>query len=89
MIIPTKKLKNGFELSVYGLGTWKMGGRTEHDPRNDDAADIKAIQTAIDNGITHIDTAEAYAAGYAEMLVGKAIKNYDRSKLFLASKAHV
>lgn len=89
MLIPTKKLKNGFGIPVYGLGTWQMGGRTEHDPNNDDEADIKAIQTAINNGVTHIDTAESYATGYSEILVGKAIKEYDRSKLLLASKAHV
>jgi diketogulonate reductase-like aldo/keto reductase len=26
MIVPTKKLKNGFEIPEYGLGTWQMGG---------------------------------------------------------------
>lgn len=86
MIIPTKKLRNGFEMPVYGLGTWQMGGKREHDLDNDDEADIKAIQAAIDEGITHIDTAEKYADGYSETLVGKAIQGYDRSKLFLVSK---
>ena len=86
MTIPSKKLKNGFEMPVYGLGTWQMGGKSTRDPGNDDEADIKAIQTAIDQGITHLDTAESYADGYSEVLVGKAIKNYDRSKLFIVSK---
>lgn len=86
MRIPTKKLHTGFEMPVFGLGTWQMGGRKEHDPNNDDDADITAIRTAIDFGITHIDTAEVYADGYAEVLVGKAIKDCDRSKLFIASK---
>lgn len=87
MTIPTKKLKSGFEMPVYGLGTWQMGGRERHDHNNDDEADIKAIQTAIDLGVTHIDTAESYADGYAEKLIGKAIKGYDRSRLFIVSKA--
>lgn len=89
MIIPAKKLKNGFAMPVYGLGTWQMGGRETHDPNNNDEADITAIKTAIDLGITHIDTAESYAEGYAEVLVAKAIKYYDRSKLLIVSKAYV
>ncbi len=86
MNIPTKKLKNGFEIPVYGLGTWQMGGKNERDPQNDDKADIQAIRSAIEHGVTHIDTAEIYADGYSEQLLGRAIKAYDRSKLFLVSK---
>lgn len=88
MIIPTKKLQNGFEMPVYGIGTWQMGGRMEQDPHNDDQADITAIKTAIEMGVTHIDTAEIYANGYSETLVGQAIQGYDRKKLFLVSKVH-
>lgn len=86
MRIPTKKLKNGFEMPVFGLGTWMMGGAMERDPNNDDGADIQAIKNAINAGVVHIDTAEIYSDGHAEELVGEAIKKYDRSKLFLVSK---
>lgn len=86
MIIPVKKLQNGFFMPEYGLGTWQMGGRKERDFRNDDKADIEAIKTAIDLNITHIDTAEAYADGHTETLLAEAIKGYDRSKLFIVSK---
>lgn len=86
VIIPTKKLKSGFEMPVYGLGTWQMGGRETRDPSNNDDADIQAIKSAIDKGVTHIDTAESYADGFAEVLIGKAIENYDRNRLFIASK---
>lgn len=86
MKIPTKKLKNGFQMPVFGLGTWQMGGREIHNPENDDKKDITAIQEAIKLGVTHIDTAEGYAEGYAEILIGKAINGYGRSKLFIVSK---
>lgn len=86
MNIPTKKLRSGFEMPVFGFGTWQMGRREDRNPLNDDEADIRAIQTGIDAGLTHIDTAEKYAAGYTEILTGQAIKKYDRSKLFLVSK---
>ena len=88
MHIPLKHLHNGFSMPEFGLGTWQMGGRNEHDPENDDAADIRAIRAAIELGITHLDTAEIYANGYAEELVAEAIKGYDRSKLFIISKVH-
>ena len=86
MQIPIKKLKTGFEMPVYGLGTWKMGGGKTRDELNDDKADIEGIRTALDAGVTHIDTAEVYANGYSEILVGQAIEGYDRSKIFLVSK---
>lgn len=28
MTIPTKKLKSGFEIPVFGIGTWEMGGHS-------------------------------------------------------------
>ena len=86
MNVPLKTLKNGFAIPEFGLGTWQMGGRTEHDSGNDDSRDVSAICAAIEHGVTAIDTAEIYADGYAETLVGKAIQGYDRSKLFIISK---
>lgn len=86
MHVPTKKLADGFEIPILGFGTWKMGGDFLRNPDNNDEDDIKAIQTAINNGITSIDTAEKYADGYTEILVGKAIRKYNRKKLFVTSK---
>lgn len=80
MHIPIKKLKNGFEMPGFGMGTYKMG------EENRDQDDINTIKAAIDLGITHIDTAEAYADGSAEEIVGKAIKGRVRSGLFIVSK---
>lgn len=86
MQIPTKTLTNGFTMPVFGIGTWTMGGEMERDRSNDDERDIAAIQHAIAQGITHIDTAEMYAEGAAEEIVGKAIQDVNRSLLFLVSK---
>jgi diketogulonate reductase-like aldo/keto reductase len=86
MNIPVKTLPSDFSLPVFGLGTWEMGGRHERNLDNDDERDITTIQKALQMGITHIDTAEAYAAGYTETLIGKAIQSVDRKKLFLTSK---
>lgn len=86
MKIPIKQLKSGFQMPVFGLGTWAMGGRNEPDPNNDDARDIQAIKLALASGITLIDTAEVYAAGQAEKFVGEALADHDRARLFLSSK---
>ncbi len=85
MIIPTKKLDNGFELPVYGLGLWQMGGRWEADD-SEDEKEIAAIRLALDNGVTHIDTAESYGDGHAEEILKKALVGYNRSKLIIATK---
>ncbi len=81
-----KTLKCGFSMPVLGMGTWQMGGRMERDSRNDDAGQIQALKTGLDLGFNLIDTAESYADGKAEELVGEAIRGYDRGKLFLTSK---
>jgi diketogulonate reductase-like aldo/keto reductase len=86
MDIPAKRLKSGFEMPVYGIGTWRMGGDSHRTPTDDDAKDQPAIESAIEHGVTHIDTAEMYGAGYAEEVVGRAISRFDRSKLFVATK---
>ena len=86
MNIPTKKLKNGFEIASLGFGTWLMWGRMEHDVNNDDQRDIDAIKYAIDKGMKFIDTAELYGDGQAERLVRQAIEWYDRDELFISTK---
>ncbi|HEU25074.1 MAG: aldo/keto reductase [Mesoaciditoga sp.] len=72
-------------LPVIGLGTWEMGGGISPDPSNDKES-IRAIVRAVELGMTHIDTAEYYGAGHTEELVGKALKEIDRDKVFLTSK---
>ncbi|MDD3154820.1 MAG: aldo/keto reductase [Victivallaceae bacterium] len=81
-----KILKNGFSIPALGMGTWQFGGRETHDPANDDDAQIAALRAGIESGFSLIDTAEYYADGYAEILVGKAIANLPREQLFLTDK---
>jgi diketogulonate reductase-like aldo/keto reductase len=80
-----KELSNGFKIPVIGLGTWLMGGGREPDYSKDDK-EIKAIKEAIKLGYTHLDTAEMYAVGHTEELIGKAIKKINKSKLFITTK---
>lgn len=77
----TVKLKNGIVVPALGQGTWYLG-----DSKAKRKDEIEAVQTGIDLGMTLIDTAEMYGSGRSEELVGEAIKDFDREKLFLVSK---
>jgi aryl-alcohol dehydrogenase-like predicted oxidoreductase len=76
----------GVRLSAIGLGTWQFGSRewgygsayAEHD-----ALDI--VTRALDLGINLIDTAEIYAFGRSERIVGQALAGR-RDQAFLATK---
>lgn len=77
---------NDVDITKIGLGTWLLGGDVKENPNNDDEKDINAIIYALKNGINHIDTSESYSGGKSEKLIGEAIKNFDRDKLFIATK---
>lgn len=83
--IPSKTAGD-FQLPVLGFGTYGIGGYDHQGLNSEERRDISTICDAIDSGLTHIDTAEGYADGRTEILIGKAIKKYDRSHLFITSK---
>jgi diketogulonate reductase-like aldo/keto reductase len=78
---------HGVSLPKIGFGTWKIGGDSYPDPKLDSAS-LTALRTALDVGYTHFDTAEIYAAGHSEELVGRAIheSNAKRENLFITTK---
>ena len=80
-----KKLTDTITIPVLGLGTWTIGGGDVADTTYD-SENISAIKNAINLGITNIDTAETYAQGHTEELVGRAINGFDRENLFITSK---
>jgi diketogulonate reductase-like aldo/keto reductase len=67
----------GREVAVIGQGTWNV----ERDPK----PAIAALSRGLDLGMTHIDTAEMYGDGAAEVIVGQAIAGR-RDEVFLVSK---
>lgn len=77
--------RTGIKVPAIGLGTWEMGGGSSVDRSHDEEA-IRAIRKAVDLGMYLIDTAERYAAGHCEELVGEAIKPFRRNDLFIVSK---
>ena len=81
-----KTLKCGFSMPMLGMGTWLMGGRDTRDPNDDGEACVAALRQGIQMGFRHIDTAEYYADGFSEEIVGRAIEGLSREELFLVSK---
>ncbi|HNQ59464.1 MAG TPA: aldo/keto reductase [Bacteroidales bacterium] len=79
-----KKISD-YNVPAVGLGTWEMGGGEQADYSHDRHW-ITIIRSAIENGLTHIDTAEMYGNGHTEELVGEAIKGFPRQNLFITTK---
>ncbi|MBC7879445.1 MAG: aldo/keto reductase [Anaerolineales bacterium] len=74
-------------LPKIGFGTWKLGGGSSADPKADPVS-MAALRSALDMGYTHFDTAEMYANGHSEELLGLAIREskFKRETLFITSK---
>ena len=74
-------------LPKIGFGTWSIGGGSYADLKLDSAS-ITALRSALEIGYTHFDTAESYANGHAEELIGRALRetNTQREKVFITSK---
>jgi len=67
-------------LGTWAIGGWMWGG-------TDDAESIRTIHSAIDRGITPIDTAPVYGFGHSEEIVGKALaEGGRRARVLIATK---
>src|SRR4051794_19149551 len=66
-------------LGAMMFGAW---GETDHDEC------VRIIPRALDAGINFIDTADVYARGESETIVGKALAGGRRDHVVLATKFH-
>ena len=75
--------RTGIQVSRYCLGAMMFGawGNPDHDES------IRVIHRALDAGINFVDTADVYARGESEEIVGKALKGR-RDSVVLATKVH-
>jgi aryl-alcohol dehydrogenase (NADP+) len=62
--------RSGLKISPICLGTMMFGGAT------DEATSARIIDKARDAGVNFIDTADAYAGGQSEVVVGRAIATH-------------
>jgi len=78
--IRSATLPGGETIPVLGQGTWRMGEDKSKRP-----SEVAALRTGIDLGMNLIDTAEMYADGGAERVVGEAIAGR-RDQVFVVTK---
>ncbi|MDE5267706.1 aldo/keto reductase, partial [Pseudomonas aeruginosa] len=78
----TLTLIDGQEVAAIGQGTWHIGEQPGERKR-----EVAALREGIELGMTLIDTAEMYAEGGAEDVVGAAIAGR-REEVFLVSKVY-
>jgi len=72
----------GVQVSQMCLGTMMFGGRT------DEPEAARIIDTALDRGVTFLDTASMYSAGKTEEILGRLLKGR-RDKVFITTKVNV
>lgn len=82
MSVKTVAFSGSRSIPAIGQGTWYMGEKASLRK-----TEVDALRAGIDLGLTLIDTAEMYAEGGAEEVVGEAIKG-QRDKVFLVSKVY-
>ncbi len=86
--------RSGIAVSAMGLGCWAIGGPWWDKLRCgapagwgqvDDDESIRAIQSAVDAGITFFDTADNYGCGHSEKILGRALAGR-RGEITIATK---
>ncbi|MFP3904258.1 MAG: aldo/keto reductase [Armatimonadota bacterium] len=78
--------KSDIEISAIGVGCWSFGGgEDDYWGKQEQEKANEVVKTALDMGISHFDTAEAYNNGRSEEALGKALQGI-RDEVVVASK---
>jgi aryl-alcohol dehydrogenase-like predicted oxidoreductase len=75
--------KTNFNISEISLGTWQVGGKWGSAFDNKTADEL--LNTAIDNGVNFIDTADVYENGLSETAVGRVVRSRSE-RIYVATK---
>src|SRR5581483_4535436 len=75
--------RTGRPVSVVGLGPWQLGADWG-DVSEDDA--MKVLRTAVESGITLVDTADVYGDGRSERIIGRFLSGNAGQGVMVATK---
>ena len=78
--------KSGLSVSPICFGTWQLSPKFWGDQPKDDL--IAAMRRAVEVGVNFYDTADAYGDGYAEIVMGEALKVLPRDAIVVATKVY-
>ncbi|RVI23544.1 aldo/keto reductase, partial [Sinorhizobium meliloti] len=76
--------RTGATISEIGFGAWQIGGSWGDVSEEDDK---RALNAALDSGITFIDTADVYGDGRSEKIIAAVLQERGGEKPFVATKA--
>ena len=74
--------KLGIKSSAFGLGCMRFNGAASGDSVIDEQKAISLIRRAIDGGVTYIDTAYVYLDKTSEIVLGKALQDGYRERIW-------
>lgn len=78
--------RTGLRVGAIGLGAWQLAPSADW-PEGPDAAEaVRIVDTALDAGVTLIDTAPGYARGESERTIGRALRGRPRDGLVVCTK---
>lgn len=76
--------RSNLSVSPIAFGTWQLSPRFWGEQSKSDA--IAAMRLAFEKGINFFDTADAYGDGYAETVLGEALKELSGDEPVVATK---
>lgn len=76
--------KTGATISEIGFGAWQIGGSWGDVSEADGK---RALNAALDSGVTFVDTADVYGDGRSEKIIAAVLKERGGEKPFVATKA--
>ncbi len=76
----------GMKLSALGFGAMRLPVIDGDDGRIDEAAALRMVDIAMENGVNYYDTAWGYHGENSELVMGKALGRYPRDSFYVATK---